>query len=413
MTLLRSSDPNSSEINIALLSLEADIKKLSNNSSIDKQLADINKRIDEINKDSGGSIDVDEIKADVKKLKNDVIAINSDITNINSNIDNIEQQLSNIFTAENKTTDFNTTTDSGIYYWIDDAANKPDTGYGVLLVNKYSTWINQIAYGTNGRIYFRQKINDNNWTEWKAIAYYDETEKTTSLSTVTTSTTKYIKLGVFNWSDSFSFKCRIYGNGFEDRVNVNILSGHSTKASVCGYYSTNNKRTQAVIVKRAASWNDNFEIYLKIYQATTANITITVEKTYQNRIAISESTTAPTGTLEEIAFNNVNGMFSSSIDAKNLILEGNTDANLSNYGKDSLSIGFPSGTNDGKSLGFDRNSIQARTNGAATYMYLNYYGGMVSVNEQNKSDGGLKVKQKMVIPTSAPSTKENGCIWIE
>ena len=181
MTLLK--DNNYKEINIALLSLEADIKKLSNNSSITSQLADINKRIDEINKGDGGSTDsseVDEIKADVKNLKNDVIAINSDITNINnditginSNIDNIEQQLSNIFTAENKVTDFNTTINSGIYYWIDDAANKPGTS-GVLLVNKYSTWINQIAYGTNSKIYFRQNINSGNWTEWKAVAFDGE-----------------------------------------------------------------------------------------------------------------------------------------------------------------------------------------------------------------------------------------------
>ncbi len=178
MTLLK--DNNYKEINIALLSLEADIKKLSKNNNFDAQLADINKRIDEIN-------GIDETV--VKNLKNDVIAINSDIDNIendittintniegiNTNIDNIEQQLANIFSAENKVTDFNTTTNSGIYYWITDAANRP-TNYGVLLVNKRddggsSIWINQIAYGTDNKIYFRQNINSGNWTEWKAVAF--------------------------------------------------------------------------------------------------------------------------------------------------------------------------------------------------------------------------------------------------
>ena len=99
------------------------------------------------------------------------------IENIITNIDNIEQQLSNIFTAESKVTDFNTTTDSGIYYWTDNTANKPGTNYGVLLVNKYFTWINQInqiAYGANGRIYFRQKINNGNWTGWKVVAFDGE-----------------------------------------------------------------------------------------------------------------------------------------------------------------------------------------------------------------------------------------------
>lgn len=98
---------------------------------------------------------------------------------------------------------------------------------------------------------------------------------------------------------------------------------------------------------------------------------------------------------------------------KNLTLPADTIANLDTYGKDPLSIGFPSGTGDGQSLGFDRNSIQVRKNGATTAMYLNYYGGIVVVNELGRSDGGLKVKQKMVIPIGAPSSLEDGCIWIE
>ena len=301
-----------------------------------------------------------------------------------------------------------------------------------------------------------------------------ELEKTTtkslSLSTVTTGTTKYIKLGTFNWSDSFSFRCKIAGNSFEDNVNLNILSGHSAVASVCGYYSTNVSLTKSIIVKRGNAWNSNFEIYLKITQLTTANIVITVEKTYQNRIAISESTTAPTGTLEEIVFNNVNGMFSSNIDAKKLILENSTDATLSSYGSEPLSIG----TGDRQNLGIDRGSIQARNNGAASTMYLNYYGGYVQVGSGrvngakliiqggtvssnsytdinpkivfNNADSSqnisltftdydavqapasltlngnqgneyfiapcIKASNVMKIPIGAPSSKENGCIWI-
>ena len=95
----------------------------------------------------------------------------------------------------------------------------------------------------------------------------------------------------------------------------------------------------------------------------------------------------------------------------NLTLD-STNGISSGYGKAPLTIGFPSGTGDGLSLGFDRNSMQVKRNGETSTMYLNYYGGMVVVNEQSLSDGGLKVKQKMVIPTSAPANKENGCIWI-
>lgn len=97
---------------------------------------------------------------------------------------------------------------------------------------------------------------------------------------------------------------------------------------------------------------------------------------------------------------------------RNLTLD-SVNGIASSYGSAPLTIGFPSGTGDGLSLSFDRNSLQVRKNGEASTVYLNYYGGKVIVNEQNSSDGGLKVKQKMVIPIGAPSSLEDGCIWIE
>ena len=349
MTLLKDNDYK--EINIALLSLEADIKKLSNNggfdtSVIDRQLAEINNRIDKINASNNNS------SAEINDIRTEIENINSKLIGNSVRIENIEQKLSDIFSAENKVTDFNTTTNSGIYYWLTDAANRP-TDYGVLLVNKYdsgdnnSIWINQIAYGTNNKIYFRQNISSGNWTEWKAIAFEGEvndttTTKTFSLSTVTTDTTKYIKLGTFHWYDSFSFKCRIAGNCFEDNVNINILGGLSTASSVCGYYSTNSRLTKSIIVKRGDAWSSDFEIYLKIVQLTTADVYVTVDKNVQDRINISESTTAPSGSLEEIVFNNVNGMFGGSFDVHT-----------------------------------------------------------------------VKASSKMVIPIGAPSSLEDGCIWIE
>ena len=264
MTLLK--DNNYKEINVALLSLEADIKnKITNfdTSEIDKQLAEINSRIDKINAGGGNSSsdEIEDINSKLNSNSNKIRNLEQNIGDIDTQITGIEQKLSDIFSAENKVTDFNTTTNSGIYYWLTDATNKPGTDYGVLLVNKYdrgdnnSIWINQIAYGTNNKIYFRQNINSSNWTEWKAVAFEGEvndttTTKTFSLSTVTTGTTKYIKFGTFHWNDSFSFKCRIAGNAFEDNVNVNILSGAGSAASVCGYYSTNSGLTESIIVKR-------------------------------------------------------------------------------------------------------------------------------------------------------------------
>lgn len=175
MTLLKDNDYK--EINVALLSLEADIKnKITNvdTSEIDKQLAEINSRIDKINAGGNNS------SAEINDIRTEIEDINSKLNGNSAKIENIEQKLADIFSAENKVTDFNTTTASGIYYWLNDAANRPGTDNGVLLVNKYdggsttSLWINQIAYGTNSKIYFRQNINSGNWTEWKAVAFDGE-----------------------------------------------------------------------------------------------------------------------------------------------------------------------------------------------------------------------------------------------
>ena len=181
MTLLK--DNNYKEINVALLSLEADIKnKIAgfDTSAIDKQLAEINSRIDKINTSGGNnsSDEIDDINSKLNSNSNKIRNLEQNIGDIDTRIDGIEQKLSDIFSAENKVTDFNTTTNSGIYYWAMDAANRP-TDYGVLLVNIYDNgigglWINQIAYGTNNKIYFRQNINSGNWTEWKAIAFDGE-----------------------------------------------------------------------------------------------------------------------------------------------------------------------------------------------------------------------------------------------
>ena len=174
MTLLK--DNNYKDINVALLSLEADIKNKTgfDTGVIDKQLAEINSRIDKINAGSNNS------SAEINDIRTEIENINSKLNAHSVRIESIEQKLSEIFSAENKVTDFNATTNSGIYYWVTDAANRP-TDYGVLLVNKYdggdsasSLWVNQVAYGTNNKIYFRQNINSGNWTEWKAVAFEGE-----------------------------------------------------------------------------------------------------------------------------------------------------------------------------------------------------------------------------------------------
>ena len=205
MTLLK--DNNYKEINVALLSLEADIKnKITSfdTSEIDKQLAEINSRIDKINTSGGNnsSDEIEDINSKLNSNSNKIRNLEQNLGDIDTRITGIEQKLSDIFSAENKVTDFNTTTNSGIYYWVTDAANRP-TDYGVLLVNKYdggdsasNLWVNQIAYGTNNKIYFRQNINSTGWTEWKAVAFEGGVNATLTVNGKTYNGSKAVDAGV-------------------------------------------------------------------------------------------------------------------------------------------------------------------------------------------------------------------------
>ena len=243
------------------------------------------------------------------------------------------------------------------------------------------------------------------------------TTKSASLSTVTTGTTKYIKLGTFHWSESISFRCKIGGDCFQDIVNINILNGNTNGASVCGYYSTNSSLIKSIIVKRGDNWSSDAEIYLKITQLTTADVFVTIDKDYQDRINISESTTAPSGRLEEIAFNNQNGMFSSNIDAKNISGKAST-AESANYlfythGNE---INFKGGAQPRCWFNY-RNADTEGPSPVNTmeYRFCNYSGDTSkSVLMAGSFDGATaKASNKMVIPIGAPSQLEDGCIWIE
>lgn len=220
MTLLKGSDTNSREINVALLSLEADIKnKIANfdTSVIDRQLAEINSRIDKINASGSNS------SAEINDVRTEIENINSKLRGNSAKIESIEQKLSDIFSAENKVTDFNATTDSGVYYWIDSSANRPSgsygSSYGVLLVNKYdggsNLWINQIAYGTNNRIYFRQNIDSGSWTSWKAVAYLDDIEQKLSnmflANKIVTDFNTTTDAGTYFWANSSANRPTDYG----------------------------------------------------------------------------------------------------------------------------------------------------------------------------------------------------------
>ena len=313
MTLLKENSYKS--INIALLSLEQDIKnKTFDTSAINRQLEEINERIDEINASSNSSSgDVDN-SAEINDIRTSIENINSEIDAINSNIDGIEQKLSNIFSAENYVEDFDTAIEPGVYYWTTNTANRPAT-YGVLVVYEASgNWIYQTAYATDAKIYYRVKINETDWTGWRTIAYEDIT-KTYTIPDVTTTTARYIKLGTFPWNFSETVKVYLSGNNFADTVEFNILGGNGGDARVNGWYTTNSGKTTGIYVVPVApvSYASNIEVWLIVEQYTTLTVKLTgnarAAQYFNTNAQMSYTQTYPTGAKLAAYFNMKRGYF--------------------------------------------------------------------------------------------------------
>lgn len=104
-----------------------------------------------------------------------------------SNADKIDNVHNGDLTAKylnvtSSTSDLSSFKNNGLSAWSTNSANKPSE-YGVLfqfsnanypVSGTYGHWVNQIAYGTNARLYTRQRINTSGWTSWKTIAFLDD-----------------------------------------------------------------------------------------------------------------------------------------------------------------------------------------------------------------------------------------------
>ena len=104
-----------------------------------------------------------------------------------SNADKIDNAHNGDLTARylntiSNTADLSSFKYNGISAWTTNSSNRP-ADYGVLF--QFSNvgdpspgtnghWVNQIANGTNARLYTRQRINTADWTTWRTIAFLDD-----------------------------------------------------------------------------------------------------------------------------------------------------------------------------------------------------------------------------------------------
>ena len=448
MTLLK--DNNYKEINVALLSLEADIKnKITNfdTSVIDKQLVEINSRIDKINAGDNNT------SAEINDIRYEIEGINTKIDGNSDKIEDIEQKLSEIFSAENKVTDFNTTTNSGIYYWIDDAANKP-ANYGVLLVNKYddggngSIWINQIAYSTTNKIYFRQNINSGNWTEWKAVAFEGEGNATLTVNGKTYDGSEAVDAGV-QTVENGGTGATTAREAFESLANglpegagpidtEHIIFQNENRknwglytlstfwnyikdkiSSVLGLTKDNYGGTAATIL----DYNRNTPIKVRWggpgidsadwYPAFSADGSA-IEPINKTNIHVGTADTA--GTADTVASAGVSSMW---IEGRaNAICKTTSAAGGGGWktlasiktSSGSIEIGNLSGEDFIRVVYSSDDNVNAGNNNVTQLLYIRR--GNIETPHEFIANS-VKSPGKMVIPIGAPSQLEDGCIWIE
>lgn len=121
---------------------------------------------------------------------------------------------------------------NGFAAWSTVSANRP-VDYGVLF--QFSSvgnpspgtndhWVNQIAYGTNARLYTRQRINTAGWTTWKTIAFLDDNVYSASKL----ANTRYIWGRPFNGEGNVSGELLGAGGAInlENTNEINSYSGN-------------------------------------------------------------------------------------------------------------------------------------------------------------------------------------------
>lgn len=210
------------------------------------------------------------------------------------------------------------------------------------------------------------------------------------------------------------------------------ISGHSSDAAFMNSAISGNTSAinQEILDRQAADTalqtNINNKVDKENGKGLSTNDFTDAEKTKldgieecanKTTVDASLSSTSTNPVQNKVIYSALSGKANSSdLDNKvdknsRITIADNTLVTLASYNKEPLSIG-----NSQKNIGINNAEIQARqttTSGATTGapLYLNSEGGLVYINTENKG-GGLVVKGRLTIPTSAPSSPRAGDIWI-
>ena len=118
-----------------------------------------------------------------------------------------------------------------------------------------------------------------------------------TLTTVTSTTIKYIKVADCAWNQTGTLQVLLRGDKFEDTLVIKFGGGNAQTPMLCGCYNGNSHGVYSVIAKKGSDWNLGYSIYVKVMQLVTCIVNVAL-LTGDCTIDISETTTAPTNISE-------------------------------------------------------------------------------------------------------------------
>ena len=153
------------------------------------------------------------------------------------------------------TTDLNSI-NSGVYYWWPSTTNQPNSNtdpYGITIAFLgANTWKHQFGVTNNGRIFYRYKINTEDWANWKQLLsteYFGYTESTSTAKTLSPNSVGYYTV---NFS-SIPIHCKIYSIA---RINASNPAVATTQA----VFSTDTQVDLATINANASQTATNVSL---------------------------------------------------------------------------------------------------------------------------------------------------------
>lgn len=117
------------------------------------------------------------------------------------------------------------------------------------------------------------------------------------ITTVSTTTIKYIKLADCTWDQTGTMEVYLYGVNFEDTLIINYGGGNGLFPMLCGFYTSNNNNIKSAIAQKGSTWNGNYSIWIKISQETMATVDVAILRGGCT-INILETTTEPTNIIK-------------------------------------------------------------------------------------------------------------------